>query len=202
MCPGRCARCVGIALVPLALIAIPASVILLFPNGEREYLTDAHITWVALFLPGLWGSGFMVVLAALSIQAAAADGCCCFCTSLRVKMFVSVIYAQLAIIGSATCFGSSALGLIKGPLCLFNTTLSNKTQVQLWDYPFHDRNRSSSAESYLSDPSLWAICEKPKNIVLWNTVLFCTLMVISCLEVLLCTMQIINGLLGCIFGRC
>ncbi|XP_067897451.1 transmembrane 4 L6 family member 1-like isoform X2 [Heterodontus francisci] len=176
MCPGRCARCVGIALVPLALIAIPASVILLFPNGEREYLTDAHITWVALFLPGLWGSGFM--------------------------MFVSVIYAQLAIIGSATCFGSSALGLIKGPLCLFNTTLSNKTQVQLWDYPFHDRNRSSSAESYLSDPSLWAICEKPKNIVLWNTVLFCTLMVISCLEVLLCTMQIINGLLGCIFGRC
>ncbi|XP_078420754.1 transmembrane 4 L6 family member 19-like [Cetorhinus maximus] len=143
-----------------------------------------------------------VILASLSIKAAAADGCCCFCTSPRVKMFVSIIWSKLAIIGSSACFGASALGIVNGPLCLFNTTLSNKTQVQQWGYPFLSRNTNASVESYLYDHSLWAICEKPNNIVLWNIILFSILMIISSLEVLLCSIQIINGLLGCIFGRC
>ncbi|XP_067850910.1 transmembrane 4 L6 family member 1-like [Heptranchias perlo] len=203
MCPGRCARYVGFTLIPLAFIAIGASIILLFPNGETEYLHEKHITREAVFLSGLWGSGFMVVAAALYIQAAAADRSCCWCTNPRVKMFVSIFYCLLAITGSGICFGASALGLVNGPLCLFNTTLANKTQVQLWGYPFSNRKRSNtSAESYLYDHSQWAICEKPKNIVQWNMVLFSILMAISGLESLLCIMQIINGLLGCIFGRC
>uniref|UniRef100_UPI00398EC88D transmembrane 4 L6 family member 5-like isoform X2 n=1 Tax=Pristiophorus japonicus TaxID=55135 RepID=UPI00398EC88D len=176
MCPGRCARIVGLILIPLAVIALGASVTLLFPNGETEYLMDQHISWEALFLPGLWGSGFM--------------------------MFVSVIYSGLAIAASVTCFGTSCLGLINGPLCLFNSTLSNKTQVQLWGYPFFNRNRSNGAKSYLYDHSLWAICERPKNVIPWNMVLFSCLMATSSLEALLCTVQIINGLVGCIFGRC
>uniref|UniRef100_UPI00398E4475 transmembrane 4 L6 family member 5-like isoform X1 n=1 Tax=Pristiophorus japonicus TaxID=55135 RepID=UPI00398E4475 len=202
MCPGRCARIVGLILIPLAVIALGASVTLLFPNGETEYLMDQHISWEALFLPGLWGSGFMVLVAALHINAAAVDGCCCFCSCPRVKMFVSVIYSGLAIAASVTCFGTSCLGLINGPLCLFNSTLSNKTQVQLWGYPFFNRNRSNGAKSYLYDHSLWAICERPKNVIPWNMVLFSCLMATSSLEALLCTVQIINGLVGCIFGRC
>ncbi|XP_078066255.1 transmembrane 4 L6 family member 5-like [Mustelus asterias] len=202
MCPGRCARCIGTALVPLALISMGAGGFLLFPNGQTEYLMDANITEQALFLPGLWGSGIMVILAALSMQAAAANWCCCFCRSPRIKMFISVTWSTLAIIGSSTCFGASTLGLVNGPFCLFNTTLSNKTQVQLWGYPFVNRNMRASSENYLRNHSLWTMCEKPQNIVLWNIILFSTLMFVSSLEVLLCSMQLINGLVGCIVGRC
>ncbi|XP_020373771.2 transmembrane 4 L6 family member 1-like [Rhincodon typus] len=202
MCPGRCAGCVSSVLFSLALISIATSILLLFPNGETEYLKEAHITWQALLLPGLWGNGFMVFLAALSIQDAATDSCFCFGTSPRVKMFVSVIWSKLVIVCSCSCFGISAYGLVNGPLCLFNVSVSNNTQIQHWGTPFHTRSMSASTESYLYNPSLWAICERPKNIVQWNIILFFILMIISCLQVLLCTVQIINGYFGCVFGRC
>ncbi|XP_072427808.1 transmembrane 4 L6 family member 5-like [Chiloscyllium punctatum] len=117
-------------------------------------------------------------------------------------MLLSVIWSKLAIIFSIICFGVSACGLANGPLCLFKVTVSNNTQVQQWGYPFQNWSTSASTESYLHNPLLWTICERPKNIVLWNITLFSTLMIISCLQVLLCSIQIINGCFGCIFGRC
>ncbi|XP_060689941.1 transmembrane 4 L6 family member 5-like [Hemiscyllium ocellatum] len=112
MCPGLCARCVSTLLLSLALISTAASVLLLFPNGERD-------------------------------TSAGKPGCCLDC-------------------------GAAA----------------------------------SRTENYLHNPLLWTICERPKNVVLWHVTLFCTLMIISCLQVLLCSIQIFNGCLGCIFGRC
>ncbi|XP_048398782.1 transmembrane 4 L6 family member 5-like [Stegostoma tigrinum] len=202
MCPRRCAHCVSSLLFCLAVISIAASILLLFPNGETEYLKEAHITCQALLLPGLWGSGFMVFLAALSIHNAATDRCCCFCTSTRVKMFVSIIWSKLVIVSSCICLGISALGLANGPLCLFNVSVSNNTQVQHWGTPFNTSSMIASPDCYLYNPSLWEICERPKNVVLWNIILFLILIIISCLQVLLCTLQIINGYFGCVFGRC
>ncbi|XP_069752469.1 transmembrane 4 L6 family member 1-like isoform X2 [Narcine bancroftii] len=168
---GRCARLLGVSLVPLALVSMAASVALLFPNGDARYIVDGHITWWATIQAGVWGSG--------------------------VLMLSSVFYSLLAIIGSVACFIISIFGMAKGPLCLFSATLPNKSHVHQWDYPFIEK---ISEINYLYDPMRWRTCEEPKNIVLWNIVLFSILVAISCLEVLLCSIQIINGLLGCIIG--
>ncbi|XP_069752468.1 transmembrane 4 L6 family member 1-like isoform X1 [Narcine bancroftii] len=199
---GRCARLLGVSLVPLALVSMAASVALLFPNGDARYIVDGHITWWATIQAGVWGSGVLVIVAALRIIAAAAaaavgDSRCCLCRSGRIKMLSSVFYSLLAIIGSVACFIISIFGMAKGPLCLFSATLPNKSHVHQWDYPFIEK---ISEINYLYDPMRWRTCEEPKNIVLWNIVLFSILVAISCLEVLLCSIQIINGLLGCIIG--
>ncbi|XP_072110768.1 transmembrane 4 L6 family member 1-like [Mobula birostris] len=197
---GYCARCIAISLIPLALTSMVASIALLFPNGETVYLTEKHITWTATVQAGLWGSGLLIIVVSWQINAAAVgDGCCCFCAASRLKMFASIFYSLLAIVGSALCFGISTIGLAEGPLCLFNVTLPNKSHVQLWDYPFQERN--VSAVSYLHDSSRWRTCEEPKNIVVWNITFFSILLAVSSLEALICSFQIINGFFGCIFGR-
>ncbi|XP_078266066.1 transmembrane 4 L6 family member 1-like [Rhinoraja longicauda] len=135
----------------------------------------------------------------MNAAAAGDGGCCCFGRSARIKMFVSIFYSLLAVGGSLVCFVYSVLGLVEGPLCLFNTTLHNEGQIQLWDYPFC--TKSISVENYLHDPSCWKTCVEPMNIVLWNIVFFSSLIAVSSLEALLCSFQILNGCWGCIFGR-
>lgn len=61
---------------------------------------------------------------------------------------------------------------------------------------------SRSNMTYLTDYKSWAKCSEPKNVVLFNTALFMTLLIASCLQGLLCAMQIINGLAGTLFGTC
>lgn len=57
---GRCARIIGVTLIPLAFISMTASLMLLFPNGEIGYLINQHIGQRALIQAGLWGSGLLV----------------------------------------------------------------------------------------------------------------------------------------------
>lgn len=59
-----------------------------------------------------------------------------------------------------------------------------------------------SSGSYLSDKSMWSWCTIPKNVVEFNTGLFSTLLVAGCLELILCAIQMVNGLFGCICGTC
>lgn len=56
--------------------------------------------------------------------------------------------------------------------------------------------------SYLSDHTLWGTCTEPKDIVQFHIGLFSTLLATSCLQVVLCAIQMINGLFGCLCGTC
>eukprot|EP00062_Callorhinchus_milii_P000448 gi/632934462/ref/XP_007884328.1/ PREDICTED: transmembrane 4 L6 family member 19 [Callorhinchus milii] len=203
MCVGCCARCIGIALISLALTAIVTNLMLLFPNGKTKHILEKHIAWEARILPGGWGGGIPVLLAGLYIKAAAHKGHFGLCIQSRMKMLMSILYSFVAGACSFACLCISGLGLANGPLCLFNETLPNGTQVRVWEYPFHTESTLIiSTENYLYHHSLWRVCEHPRDIVLWNVVLFSILMGTSAIETILCSLQMMNGLLGCMFGAC
>lgn len=62
--------------------------------------------------------------------------------------------------------------------------------------------RVHSESSYLTDDTVWQNCMEPKNIVPFHIGLFATLLATSCLQVVLCGIQMINGLFGCLCGTC
>lgn len=57
-------------------------------------------------------------------------------------------------------------------------------------------------ESYLKDRGTWETCTEPKNVVEFNVGLFSTLLVTSAVQLVLCAVQMINGLFGCLCGTC
>lgn len=60
----------------------------------------------------------------------------------------------------------------------------------------------SSNGSYLTDKEMWKWCKLPENVVEFNVGLFSTLLVAACVELVLCLIQMVNGLFGCICGTC
>ncbi len=96
--------------------------------------------------------------------------------------------------------------------------LGNSLQRQVRDTPQHFRacndnhfcldmfkcvlSVSLRDESYLKDRSTWTTCIEPKNVVEFNVGLFSTLLVTSAVQLILCAMQMINGLFGCLCGTC
>lgn len=56
--------------------------------------------------------------------------------------------------------------------------------------------------SYLADKDMWNWCKAPENVVEFNVALFSTLLVAACMELVLCLIQMVNGLFGCICGTC
>lgn len=62
---------------------------------------------------------------------------------------------------------------------------------------------SLRAQNYLYDQSLWnSVCIEPPNVVAWNIYFFSVLLVISVVEMVLASLQIINGFFGCLCGLC
>lgn len=59
-----------------------------------------------------------------------------------------------------------------------------------------------SEGKYLSNDNLWPLCIAPEKIVEFHIGLFATLLAAGCLEVILCGIQMINGLFGCLCGTC
>lgn len=55
---------------------------------------------------------------------------------------------------------------------------------------------------YLSDSSSWKLCTAPANVVEFHIGMFATLLALSCLEIILCAIQMVNGLVGCLCGTC
>nr|XP_033813696.1 transmembrane 4 L6 family member 19 [Geotrypetes seraphini] len=206
MCIGRCSRFVGIILVFLALVSIAASTFLLFPNLTVTYLWRGLITRQAFQLPGLWGGGIMVLLAAIQIITAGSKINWFGCYGSCWHMFLSILLSVMALFGSVLCFAISAGGLLNGPLCLYNVLLPNRTKIQLWDYPFAGFDNmafNNSVPNYLEDRSLWdSVCIEPSGVVVWNIHFFSILLVISTLEIFLSLIQIINGFFGCLCGLC
>lgn len=66
----------------------------------------------------------------------------------------------------------------------------------------HPLSPSCRTEDYLHNHDTWSICLEPEGIVAWNTVLFSLLLLISAAEMVLASLQILNGCLGCLCGFC
>lgn len=59
MCTGKCARFVGLSLIPLSLICIVANALLLVPNGQITWTKD-HLSLQVWLMAGFIGGGLMV----------------------------------------------------------------------------------------------------------------------------------------------
>uniref|UniRef100_A0A8C0H1K8 Uncharacterized protein n=1 Tax=Chelonoidis abingdonii TaxID=106734 RepID=A0A8C0H1K8_CHEAB len=174
MCTGKCSKCIGVVLFPLAVCAIISNLLLYFPNGN---VTDPDkITDLVWFFHGILGAGILV-------REKFCHCCCCFnyFNFLKlINMLLSVLLAVLGAAGGVYCVVISSLGLISGPLC--------DTGDGDYIYPF--RNDTLT------------ICKKPENVIMWNIVLFSLLLGIGTIEAVLCFIQVINGLIGFICEMC
>ncbi|KFP06317.1 Transmembrane 4 L6 family member 1, partial [Calypte anna] len=208
MCVGTCSRIVGPCLLVLGTFSIAANILLLFPGGAAKYLLEGHITKHAGILPGVWGGGVTVLLAAAHTTAVgwrcaswircSPPGCC-------PQAFISAVLSKLALLGAAACFVLSGVGLTNGPLCFYNASENGFGHHPLWGYPFLEAGGQETdprASSYLRDRGTWSICLEPAGVVSWNIALFSLLLLISAAEMVLASIQILNGCLGCLCGFC
>ncbi|XP_075411675.1 transmembrane 4 L6 family member 4 [Tenrec ecaudatus] len=191
MCTGSCAKCLGVTLIPLAVIGLLANILLFFPGGKtvdnKEQLTDE-----VLYLGGIIGSGVLMIFPALVFLGLKNNDCCGCCGNescgKRFAMFTSTIFAAIGVLGAGYSFIVSALSINKGPKCLMKTNAT-------WGYPFVNGD-------YLNDKDLWKICAQPTDVIPWNLTLFSILLVVGIVQIVLCAIQVVNGLLGTLCGDC
>ncbi|XP_069831483.1 transmembrane 4 L6 family member 1-like [Dendropsophus ebraccatus] len=192
MCFGRCARCIGSLLLALAVLSIVANILLFFPNGETKWASENHLSRYVWFFEGIAGAGLLMLIPAFVFLGLEDEDCCGCCGNRNCgrscAMLGSVVAALIGIVGAGYCLIISALGLAEGPYCLNNGQ---------WTYPFRNTNAQ-----YLAEHSTWSQCTEPKNVVVWNVTLFSILLGLSGLEIILCLIQVINGLIGGICGAC
>ncbi|XP_010081336.1 PREDICTED: transmembrane 4 L6 family member 19 [Pterocles gutturalis] len=203
MCVGKCSRIVGPCLLVLGTLSVAANILLLFPSGATKYLAEGHISKHAKALPGVWGGGIAVLLAATHITAVGWRCASCSDCGTRRNAFISAVLSKLALLGAAACFLLCGVGLTNGPLCLYNASEHGRGHSTLWGYPFLDAgSQDGLAESYLHNRHTWNICLEPAGIVAWNVILFSLLLLVSAAEMVLASLQILNGCLGCLCGFC
>ncbi|XP_060098312.1 transmembrane 4 L6 family member 4 [Heteronotia binoei] len=189
MCCGGCAKCLGITLIPLAVLCTLANILLFFPGGYPE--SSDHISVEVWYFGGILGSGVLMVFPILVFFGLKNNDCCGCCGNescgKRFAMFTSVIFAGVGVLGAGYSFILSAVALNRGPKC----SLHNDT----WTYPFENGD-------YLGNYTLWDVCVSPESVVPWNLTLFSLLLVMSGAQVVLCAIQAINGLFGTLCGDC
>ncbi|XP_072230878.1 transmembrane 4 L6 family member 4-like [Leuresthes tenuis] len=183
MCTGKCSVFIAVSLYPLALLSIACNILLFFPDWDTKYVKDGKITEEVKYMGGFFGGGVMVLFPALYIHLTGARGSC----GNRCGMFFSLVFAAVGVAGAVYSFIVALLGFSNGPLC--------RTTSKGWDTPLKNSN-------HLTNYDMWSACKEPKNVVQFNMGLFIILMVVSVLQGLLCTSQIINGLFGCLCGTC
>ncbi|XP_058517147.1 transmembrane 4 L6 family member 4 [Ochotona princeps] len=194
MCTGSCAKCLGGTLIPLAVIGLLANILLFFPGGKVSDSND-HITDEVWYFGGIAGSGVLMIFPALVFLGLKNNDCCGCCGNQgcgkRFAMFTSTIFAAIGFVGAGYSFIISAVAINKGPKCLIAGDSSSGT----WGYPFENGN-------YLGNHSIWSQCREPRDIVPWNLTLFSILLVVGIVQMCLCAIQVVNGLLGTLCGDC
>ncbi|XP_028331094.1 transmembrane 4 L6 family member 1 isoform X2 [Gouania willdenowi] len=195
MCTGACSKFIAIPLYVLALLSIICNIVLFFPDLSTEFAEEdregkSRLTVEVKYMGGLLGGGLMILVPAIHIHLTSAKNCC----ANRCGMFLSIGFAAVGVLGAVYSLSVAALGLANGPLCY---GFSETNPIPQWTTPF-----ANSSGSYLSDKDMWKWCLIPKNVVEFNLGLFATLLVAAGLELILCLIQMINGLFGCICGTC
>ncbi|NXV94565.1 T4S1 protein, partial [Calonectris borealis] len=201
MCVGKCSRIVGPCLLVLGTLSVAANILLLFPGGASKYLVEGHVSKHARAVPGVWGGGVTVSIAVSTasflVWRSREEG--------MEQAFISAVLSKLALLGAAACFVLSGVGLTNGPLCFYNASEHGRGHGTLWGYPFLDAGSlepDARAENYLHDRRAWSICLEPAGVVAWHVVLFSLLLLVSAAEMVLASLQILNGCLGCLCGFC
>ncbi|XP_073507083.1 transmembrane 4 L6 family member 4-like [Phyllobates terribilis] len=195
MCTGKCAKFIGISLYPLAVISIVCNVIQFFPGWKTEPVTkpSEQMTPEVIYLGGVIGGGILVLIPAIHIQATGREGCC----NNRCGMFLSIIFAAIGVVGSLYGFVVSVVGMVKGPQCIYFSVLGTK-----WGRPFDSELENFSKDNYLFHQNLWSACIYPKDVVEFNVILFSMVIASTAISLVLCTIQMLNGLFGCLCGTC
>uniref|UniRef100_A0A8C5MR07 T4S1 n=1 Tax=Leptobrachium leishanense TaxID=445787 RepID=A0A8C5MR07_9ANUR len=198
MCTGKCAKCIGVSLYPLVVVSIIANLFLIFPGLDLEPLKNVseQVTPEVLYLGGIIGGGLLVLFPAIHIQATGKEGCC----NNRCGMFLSILFALIGVLGSVYCFVLSIVAIVRGPTCGFKEKPLDANLT--WGRPFYTNLTDLDDKNYLFNKEMWETCETPKDIVVYNISLFAILLVASGTELVLCTVQVVNGLFGCICGTC
>lgn len=190
MCSGGFAKCLGICLIPLSIVCILCNILLFFPGGT--VVDTAHITEQVFYFGGILGSGVLMIFPALVFLGLKNNDCCGCCGNescgRRFAMLSSILFAAVGVLGAGYSVIVSAVAINGGPLC---EMFGNET----WDYPF-------VSGDYLKDQSLWSKCQSPKDIIHWHLSLFSVLLVMGLIQVALCAVQVVNGLLGALCGDC
>ncbi|KAM3924918.1 transmembrane 4 L6 family member 4-like [Leptodactylus fuscus] len=196
MCTGKCAKFIGISLYPLCVLSIIANVIQFFPGWETEPVSNPgeQMTPEVIYLGGIIGGGILVLIPAIHIQATGREGCC----NNRCGMFLSIIFAVIGVAGSLYGFVVSVVGMVKGPQCQYLTG-QNTTS---WGRPFDSNLTEFSDKNYLFHQDLWDVCTYPKDVVVFNIIFFSIVLGSTGISLILCTIQVINGLFGCLCGTC
>ncbi|XP_069560954.1 transmembrane 4 L6 family member 4 [Brachyistius frenatus] len=193
MCSGGFAKCLGITLMPVAIVCVLCNILLFFPGGN--FVEKDHITEQVWYFGGILGSGVLMIFPALVFMGLKNNDCCGCCGNescgRRFAMLSSILFAAVGVLGAGYSVTASALAINQGPKCL---TDFNKTTT-IWDYPFSKGN-------YLSDKSMWSLCKEPSGVVSWHLSLFSVLLVMGLIQVALCAVQVVNGLLGALCGDC
>ncbi|XP_072474372.1 transmembrane 4 L6 family member 4-like [Notamacropus eugenii] len=188
MCCIQCARCLGGLLVPLMLLGILTNALLCFPS--MTLLEFDQITDEVTYFGGIIGLGiimFFPAYALLSMKEGKTKKCCGWeICGARYWMFNSMVYAVLGVVGASYGVGLAWTAIKKGPKCDIG---DNR-----WDYPFHEWD-------YLTDRNLWTRCKRPVGIVSWNLSIFSIQLAIGSAQLAICVIQVVNGLLGTVFGQ-
>ncbi|KAM4675866.1 transmembrane 4 L6 family member 1-like [Discoglossus pictus] len=200
MCTGKCSKCIGVSLYPFSLICIIANIILFFPGWSVDYLQypGRMITPEVRNLGGIVGGGILVLLPAIQIQATGRKGCC----NNRWGMLFSILFAAIGVGGGAFCLVMSVIGMTRGPVCRYDPNYNSSVSLNdtEWGRPFELHLTNFSTESYLFNKDRWSECIEPVGVVEFNIILFSILLAAGGIEMILCFIQMLNGLFGCICG--